>query len=748
MSGRLSELDYCDPGSLGVGWRQRAASGDIAGSSPQVGKSTRLSFGLVRKRRDNPSLSGSAGGCSGAPLGEVGARWTQIVADTTLRLTWLVRRLRRMYWQEVPFRVATLVRGALQLQGVGTANRLPAASRDARFGVSWCRAPQATSGMEPLRAAVNATLHGRLSVFGQAVPMTDGIPDWHADPVTGRRLPLTFGLFLDFRHIAGLDIKHLWEVNRLGWWVPLAQGWAVWRDQACLDRLSLLLDNWLSANPYAQGANWSSPVEHGIRLINWSLVWHLVGGVESPMFSGAAGQALLGRWLTSIYQHMRFASDNYSFYSSADNHLIGEAAGVFVAAHTWDQWAESRRMRVRARQILEEETLKQFSPDGVNREQALCYHKFSLQFLLASGLCGRVNGDDFSTEFWERVRAALTFQAALTDVGGQVPKFGDSDDGDVWRLASGMADGWHEMLAMGARITGLPALRAKCLALGESVPDLAAWIAPEALPPVSSSLPTADGGLPTSFLEGGYALLGLRLHQPDELRVLVDCGPLGYNRIGGHAHADALAVLVSAAGEALLVDAGTYCYNAAPDLRRYFRGTSAHNTLVVDGEDQAPYGASFLWLRDVNTAVVAADTSDSRSIHAWHDGYERLRDPVRHHRRVTVDADGSVRVEDWLECRASHRVTLLWHAAAGTSLRADDSGSGWVLQGQRRGLLIGVAGPTLGARVVTGRASPPQGWVSETFYSRHEAPVLEIETTLCPGEVLLTTLQCIGPSGT
>src|SRR5262249_26337218 len=158
----------------------------------------------------------------------------------------------------------------------------------------------------------------------------------------------------------------------------LAQAYALYGDRRCLEHLGRLLGSWLEACPYAKGANWSSPVEPGIRLINWSLVWGLIGADRSPLFEGAQGQLLLHRWLGSIYQHMRFVRDNYSKYSSADNHLIGEAAGVYVAAQVWDRWAQSRQMRCEAKTLLERETSLQFSPDGVNLEQASCYHKFSL----------------------------------------------------------------------------------------------------------------------------------------------------------------------------------------------------------------------------------------------------------------------------------------------------------------------------------------------------------------------------------
>ena len=468
------------------------------------------------------------------------------MGQRVVRLKWLVRRIGRMYWQEVPYRVASVCRSALQGAGVFTAARVPALLADHRFGAPWCATGAAVMPEASVLARADTVMGGDWSVYGTPVRFEQGLPDWNADPVTGTRIPLDFGLSIDFRHVGdGIDIKHLWELNRVLWWVPLAQAWAASGDKRYLDRLGQLLASWLQACPYARGANWSSPVEHAIRLINWSLVWHLIGGAASPLFEGEPGRALLVRWLDSIYQHMRFASDNYSFYSSADNHLIGEAAGVFVAAHTWDCWAEGRRLREGARRILEEEAIKQFGADGVNLEQAFCYHKFSLQFLLAAGLCGKANGDALSAALWARIESACVFMAALTDVAGKVPKYGDADDGDVWRLASGPQDSHLELLAIGARQFDHGAMIAKCKTLGEAVlpmasPTLGATGLASNLRPACGSL----GQLPRQFLMGGYALLGNRLHQPDELRVLVDCGALGYNRIAGHGHADALSVLV------------------------------------------------------------------------------------------------------------------------------------------------------------------------------------------------------------
>jgi hypothetical protein len=43
-----------------------------------------------------------------------------------------------------------------------------------------------------------------------------------------------------------------------------------------------------------------------------------------------------------VYQHAQFVRGYFSLHSSANNHLIGEAAGLFIAALTWPHWPQAR----------------------------------------------------------------------------------------------------------------------------------------------------------------------------------------------------------------------------------------------------------------------------------------------------------------------------------------------------------------------------------------------------------------------
>ena len=649
---------------------------------------------------------------------------------------WLVRRLSRMYPAEVPYRVMGVLRGAAQGRGWFDASAVPAQAADARYGAPWVQVPPQRDDAAIL-AAADALLRDGLPVFDAVVPLADGAPAWNRDPKTGIAIPAIFGLDIDFRHIGdGIDIKYLWELNRHVWWVPLAQAYAVGGGERYLAVLGRLIDSWLAACPYPRGANWSSPVEHGIRLLNWSIVWHLVGGAASPLFAGVAGQQRLALWQESIYQHIRFASDNYSFYSSSDNHLIGEAAGVLVGALTWDLWPETRRLGERARQLLEEEIGKQFAADGVNLEQALCYHKFSLEFLLASAACGQAAAQPLSTAFMQRMASALVFLGAMYDDRGQVAPIGDADDGKVFSfVGDGAASSYTAMLRAGALLFDSALLRAKVGAHAER-----SWLRL----PLRADAGPGPARWPSHFADGGYIIVGQGLHTSEEtLRLTMDVGALGYNRIAGHGHADALSLLLSGGGHDFLVDPGTYCYNAAPALRHYFRGTSGHSTACVDGLDQSVYGGSFLWLRDIATTVHRFDDNGATAcIDASHDGYRRLDDPVTHRRQVTLARDTlAVEVRDSLSCGGSHALAVHWHFDAACAVSG--SGASWQARRGDSVLHIDVEAPGCTVELISGQEEPPLGWMSRRFYTRSASPVLRISGTADLATVVVTRLRLL-----
>lgn len=84
----------------------------------------------------------------------------------------------------------------------------------------------------------------------------------------------------------------------------------------------------------------------------------------------------------------------------------------------------------------------------------------------------------------------------------------------------------------------------------------------------------------TEFPDSGY----YRLNQ-DNYVVFFDCGDIGPKYMGGHAHNDCLSFEMAAEGKVVFSNSGTGQYQG--ELRPFFRGTSAHNTIMVDDREQS-----------------------------------------------------------------------------------------------------------------------------------------------------------------
>jgi hypothetical protein len=74
----------------------------------------------------------------------------------------------------------------------------------------------------------------------------------------------------------------------------------------------------------------------------------------------------------------------------------------------------------------------------------------------------------------------------------------------------------------------------------------------------------------------------------DDLYCVYTCGELGVmDQSCVHGNADALSVDISGYGETLLIDPGRYIYEGP--WRVWFKSTSAHNTITVDGQDSSSW---------------------------------------------------------------------------------------------------------------------------------------------------------------
>jgi Heparinase II/III-like protein/Heparinase II/III N-terminus len=668
------------------------------------------------------------------------------------RIHWTLSRLKAMSPSEVGFRVGRKIQGTVERAGIGLARpSVPAG----QCGKPWLAHLPREFDIERYRRAADRVLDGKFDVFSLREVQLGFPPRWNVDPRTGIEAPLVFGKDLNYRDPALVgDIKYLWEPNRHLELVTLAQAWHLTREERYALGCRTLLDSWFSQCPYPRGVNWCVSLEHAVRLVNWSFAWFLLGGDAAVIFAGEEGRAFRKRWLESIYRHCHFIPRHWSRHSSANNHLLGEATGLFVGALTWPLWRESAEWARKARAELEREALAQTFADGVNKEQAIWYHHAVADMMLVAGLVARANGRDFGKEYWGRLEVMLEFIASVMDVGGNVPLIGDADEGVLVRFVpehDGRAsdalgpgaedtDVFRSLLATGAVLFDRPALRAKSGVFD----DKSRWLLGDAGAAAYARI-DASRAFPVrrAFPEGGYFILGEDFETRREVRLVADAGPLGYLAIAAHGHADALAFTLSVAGKPILVDPGTFSYSTQP-WRRYFRGTAAHNTVVVDDRDQSQFGGSFLWLEHANAVVETFGASgDEQTLTAHHDGYRRLSDPVRHRRTWRYTAGiANLAVTDELVCSGAHAIAIYWHFAPecavvveGNSVIASRDGVRVIL-GCRDG-----SPATLQPEIVRAREEPPLGWFSSGFDLKEPASTAVFAGRIQGNAILRTSVS-------
>src|SRR5688572_18105312 len=584
---------------------------------------------------------------------------------------------------EIAYRTLRAIQARAERSGIALAREVPAPDLAAQPH-RWIK-NAAKVKTETYVAAADHLVHGWIDVFALKNVNLGSPPRWNRDPKTGIEAPLAFGKLLEYRDpdLVG-DIKYLWEPNRHLHLVTLAQAYALTKKKAYFDTIVEHLDSWFLACPYGYGPNWVSALEAAMRLINWSAVWQLLGREILEKHSD-----FRDRWLTSIYQHAQFIRGWFSLHSSANNHLIGEAAALFIAALTWPYWPAARGWLATGKRILEREALAQNAPDGVNREQAVSYQQFVLDLLLLCLLAGKANKQWFSADYESRIESMLDYLASIMDAGGNVPMFGDSDDALAVRLspAAGFCP-YKSLLATGALLFRRGDFKLKAGRLD----DKTRWLFGEGADAQFASLDAETTRLPPrqTFPEGGYFVLGCGFETREEIRLVADAGPLGYRSIAAHGHADALSFALSAGGLEFLIDPGTYAYHTQERWRNYFRGTAAHNTLRVDGLDQSVPGGNFMWLSKARAGCsLWLSSPEKDSFEGWHDGYMRLDDPVKHRRLIELDKRARrVLVEDTLEMGEEHDVELFFHCHEDCSVDAIEGGYLLVRAGTSLRLLL------------------------------------------------------------
>lgn len=613
------------------------------------------------------------------------------------RLSWYLKRLSVMERGEILHRVAEQAR-LRWLAWRQPAGRHPAAGQPGDWrGFAFCTSerpclPELPWRFEPSPADAEAWRRGGWPALGFAWRWQDEPDIWRRAPDTGRVWPGGFFGAISYR--AGNphgDIRVAWEPARLQQLVAIAllathQGRA--EDVALLEAQ---LRSWVAANPPYLGIHYISAMECGLRLIAACHAFDLVRGrLEAPDETWPA-------LLDLVHSHAPLIEQRLSLHSSRGNHTIAEGAGLLYAGVLFREHPRAARWRKRGSDLLAREAARQVLQDGGGIERAFEYHRFVLDLL---GLCERLlahAGEETPKEITDALARGRRFLAAVTLPDGAVMPVGDGDGG--WALSRFL------------RLNG---------------PD-----------PVTRETVV-------HFPQSGYSVL--RADEGRATLALFDHGPLGMPPSYGHAHADALSLLLYRYGEPILIDPGTFTYTGAPEWRNYFRSTAAHNTVTVNGRDQAVQETAFQWSEPLPCRLINADVAQGvvRML-GFVGGSEPGR--YRHMRGVAYRPDEWIFVWDLIDADAMLELAQHWHC--GVAARATQLSSILELQGRQAKVLLRTRGSGL-PELVGGAEGPPLGWRSPLYGRKEPCTVIRrVSRTRPPaGFDTIITLSGPGPDNT
>ena len=691
----------------------------------------------------SPAASSPAVSSSVPSAGRAGGR---------ARVEWYLRRLQCMSPQEVVWRTSDALKQRAwrprQVPAAAVPRYLTRLARDGQAGPRLAGTPRfaplpagsldavPAAATRRLVHAADEILAGRWEVLG--VTRQDMVaPDWFLDPLSGRRAPRAeYSFSINHRNQAVTgNVKQVWELSRHHHLTVLAAAYALTGDRRYAERAGAHLRSWWEANPFLSGIHWTSGIELGIRLISWTWTRRLLDGWDGVRDLFEENE--LAR--KQIWWHQTWLSGFRSRGSSANNHVIAEAAGQLTAALAFPWFAESAAWADEAAGLLQQELARNTFPSGVNRELAFDYHGLVAELGLIAAAEADHAGRPLPDATWRLLGRMLDAAAACLDCHLRPPRQGDSDDGRALLIAAPEDNRWEALLALGQAIYG-PAPR---------------WWPPAQPGPVSTllpalarkhSLPGRPAERPWHFDDAGLTILRSEPAGGPEIWCRCDSGPHGFLSIAAHAHADALSVEVRHDGIDILADPGTYCYGSDPVFRPYFRSTIGHNTLEVLGRDQSASGGATMWVRHAESRLTHLESSadgDERRWVAEHDGYRAL-DPAVTHRRTVEFRRGQrlIEITDELDGVGRPPVRLAFHL--GPAVEASLDGCELTLAWKDRDGGAATATMTLPSSLtwslIRGSQDPVLGWYSPAFGQKVPATDVIGVGTAAAGSPLLTRL--------
>lgn len=558
-------------------------------------------------------------------------------------------------------------------------NRLLTTMRRGEAGLSFRSVPYYRPKLDEIDSSVvrvvlgvaDLVCCGKFPFMGYLTADIGFPPQWNRDFVSGfewENIPAA-RLQPVVRH-NGSDVKVPWELSRLQFLPVLAKAYRLSKSEKYREAAKALLLDWINKNPVGVGVNWTMAMESALRGMSLCFMLSLLQPLRPE-------EQDWKRVVTrSIWEHLHYTEASLEFsHVLRSNHYLSNIVGLLCMSTFLEGADMERRRRVYQSQV-QDEIFRQVYEDGGDYEASTGYHVLVLQMFTTAFLLMRAAGHEPRPEFRDRLIKMYQFLTAVANSDGCAAQIGDCDDGRTELLF----DDLQQMLDVppakrdSLRVSGL-------LGVGNAMFRLECGGGSNDLPWYGLTAGRVRQCRPRLEI---FPVSGFAVARHGDAEIIFCAFPNGIQGRGSHTHNDKLNLIARIGKDELFCDSGTFFYTRDVTVRNRFRETAAHNTVIIDDQEQNTINRdrqfAFCVGNEAQVGQINAEESLGEvSVGASHFGYRRLG--VEHHRRVHV-LTHSLIIEDCLRGEGEHVFEIRWHLSSIWSVSHGEQG--FLIGGPRR----------------------------------------------------------------
>jgi hypothetical protein len=456
----------------------------------------------------------------------------------------------------------------------------------------------------------------------------------------------------DFNYAQG-EIKYISELSRLYHLPHLAAYGILDGNEQIISVLKKQLKEWYRDNPYLKSVAWKSGNVVGIRTINL-IFFRIILDINNTDI-----ETDFDSFFNELIElHFKFLISHFSLYSSKGNHYIGEIAGLVAICSAY-QFKKSDEYLKKYFLELSSELLRLIYEDGFNKEQSTRYQASYINLFVTAFQFAWEKGCVLSEEGQKRLESMYLFLEKLKISNRQYFLMGDDDDAQLiypyadkeYNIYESMLNDFGVLYNRHINKTYHFDLR-NYLLFGDK--GYSAYIE------LNKHDEPENSSIKIELCEqSGYFLIN-----DENIKVLFDVGVIGLQPTMAHGHSDILSFSLYYKNSPVIVDMGSYQYNAHfKKLRDYFHGVHSHNTIAVNNDDQAVLGEGMFWLSNPKTKIESYSLNpDSAYCIASHNGYIRKNYQVLHKRKIDYKRnEEKLIITDYLSGQGKYKISFYLH---------------------------------------------------------------------------------------